>query len=103
MDITAILKELYQERELLDQAIVTLERAQVSTYRRRGRPPKWLERARSEKQDSPAAGTGPRRSARQSVSKRKSARDAEGAASAGASNGGDGVLEKSSRANGLIS
>ena len=48
MDVTAILKELYRERDLLDQAISTLERAEAGTYRRRGRPPKWLTRVRQE-------------------------------------------------------
>ena len=89
MDITAILKELYQERELLDQAIVTLERAQASTYRRRGRPPKWLERARSEKPDSRAMTGTVRDGAGQRVSKRKTRHAvAESAANTVAKNGG---------------
>ena len=51
MDVKSILKDLYQERDLLNQAIATLERAQAATYRRRGRPPKWLTKARQEGAD----------------------------------------------------
>lgn len=48
MDVDANLKELYDELDLLDQAIAALERAQAGSYRRRGRPPKWLQKARAE-------------------------------------------------------
>jgi len=42
MDITKILEELRQEREQIDEAILTLERLVQGRGRRRGRPPAWL-------------------------------------------------------------
>ncbi len=51
MDVHAILKELHQERELLNQAIVTLEILAHGKGKRRGRPPRWLREAR---QDNPS-------------------------------------------------
>jgi len=42
MDLTRILAELRQEREQLEQAILTMERLAHSHGRRRGRPPAWL-------------------------------------------------------------
>jgi hypothetical protein len=42
MDINAILTELRQEREQLEEAILALERMQRSAGKRRGRPPAWL-------------------------------------------------------------
>jgi hypothetical protein len=42
MDITKILEELRQEREQVDEAILTLERLVRGRGRRRGRPPAWL-------------------------------------------------------------
>ena len=42
MDVHAVLKALHQERELLDQAIVTLEILARGKGKRRGRPPRWL-------------------------------------------------------------
>ena len=59
MDIAAVLKELYQERDLLDQAILSLERAQVRDHRRRGRPPKWLTNLRGEVEAASAAPANP--------------------------------------------
>jgi hypothetical protein len=48
MDVSSILKELYRERELIDQAIASLERAQAGSHKRRGRPPKWLANLRGQ-------------------------------------------------------
>ena len=45
MDVDAMLKALYQERELLSQAIVSLENL-VRGKKRRGRPPRWLREGR---------------------------------------------------------
>ena len=42
MDVTKILEELKQEREQIDEAILTLERLARGRGRRRGRPPSWL-------------------------------------------------------------
>lgn len=42
MDVTKILAELRQEREQLEEAIISLERLARGRGRRRGRPPAWL-------------------------------------------------------------
>ncbi len=42
MDVNRILTELRTERELIDEAIMTLERLARGRGKRRGRPPKWL-------------------------------------------------------------
>jgi len=47
MDITKILDELRQEREQIDEAILTLERLVQGRGRRRGRPPAWLAEIRN--------------------------------------------------------
>ena len=47
MDVDGMLKALYQERELLSQAIVSLENL-ARGKKRRGRPPRWLREGRSE-------------------------------------------------------
>ena len=48
MDVYAMLKALEQERELLNQAIVTLEILARGKGKRRGRPPRWLCEGREE-------------------------------------------------------
>ena len=48
MDVHAVLKALHQERELLNQAIVTLEILARGKGKRRGRPPRWLREGRRE-------------------------------------------------------
>jgi hypothetical protein len=42
MEVTKILAELRQEREQLEEAILSLERLARGRGRRRGRPPAWL-------------------------------------------------------------
>jgi DNA invertase Pin-like site-specific DNA recombinase len=42
MDVTKILAELRQEREQIEEAIMSLERLARGRGRRRGRPPAWL-------------------------------------------------------------
>ena len=42
MDINKMLTELREERERIDEAILTLERLARSRGQRRGRPPAWL-------------------------------------------------------------
>jgi hypothetical protein len=42
MEITAIVKELMEERELIDRAILSLERIALQRGKRRGRPPAWM-------------------------------------------------------------
>ena len=53
MDVHAVLKELHQERELLNQAIVTLEILARGKGKRRGRPPRWLREAIQEHPSRP--------------------------------------------------
>ena len=42
MDVSKILSELRQEREQIEEAIMSLERLARGRGRRRGRPPAWL-------------------------------------------------------------
>ena len=50
MDVIKMLEELRNEREAIEEAIVTLERLAHGRGRRRGRPPAWLaELKKSEK------------------------------------------------------
>jgi hypothetical protein len=46
VDVTKILEELRQEREQLEEAILSLERLALGRGRRRGRPPAWMTEAR---------------------------------------------------------
>ena len=42
MDVVKMLSELRQEREQIEEAILTLERLARGQGKRRGRPPAWL-------------------------------------------------------------
>jgi hypothetical protein len=42
MDVAKILVELRQEREQIEEAILSLERLARGRGRRRGRPPSWM-------------------------------------------------------------
>jgi hypothetical protein len=42
MDVSKVLAELRQEREQIDEAILSLERLVAGRGRRRGRPPAWM-------------------------------------------------------------
>jgi hypothetical protein len=42
MDVMKMLADLRQEREQLEEAILTLERLARGRGRRRGRPPAWM-------------------------------------------------------------
>ncbi len=46
MDVAKILAELRQEREQIEEAIVSLERLAHGRGRRRGRPPAWMTAAK---------------------------------------------------------
>jgi hypothetical protein len=46
MDVSKILEELRQEREQLEEAILSLERLARGRGRRRGRPPAWMAEAK---------------------------------------------------------
>jgi hypothetical protein len=47
MDFNALLAQLRTEREMLEEAIVALERLARGSGKRRGRPPKWLSAPRA--------------------------------------------------------
>jgi hypothetical protein len=42
MDVTKMLEELRQEREQIEEAILSLERLARGRGKRRGRPPAWM-------------------------------------------------------------
>ncbi len=46
MDVAKILAELRQEREQIEEAIISLERLARGRGKRRGRPPAWLAMAK---------------------------------------------------------
>jgi len=45
MDVNKILTELRQEREQIEDAIISLERLARGRGKRRGRPPAWMKEA----------------------------------------------------------
>jgi hypothetical protein len=47
MDFDALLAQLRTEREMLEEAILALERLARGSGKRRGRPPKWLSEHRA--------------------------------------------------------
>jgi hypothetical protein len=49
MDVNKILFELRQERQQIEEAIISLERLARTRGRRRGRPPAWLSAASAPK------------------------------------------------------
>jgi len=69
MDITKILEELRQEREQLEEAILSLERL-AAGGRRRGRPPAWIAAVR---QKAETEGPAPARAAKPKKPRRKGA------------------------------
>lgn len=46
MDVLKMLADLRQEREQIEEAIITLERLARGRGRRRGRPPAWMTEAK---------------------------------------------------------
>ena len=52
MDVTKILADLRQERQAIEEAILTMERLARGQGRRRGRPPAWMAALKA-KPDSP--------------------------------------------------
>ena len=46
MDVAKMLAELRQEREQIEEAIITLERLASGRGKRRGRPPAWMTAAK---------------------------------------------------------
>lgn len=58
MDISKMLTELKDEREQIEEAILTLERLAQGRGKRRGRPPLWLLEARKRTDAVGAAANG---------------------------------------------
>ncbi len=56
MDVAKILADLRQEREQIEEAILSLERLASGRGRRRGRPPRWMTEAK--KRGRPSVGKG---------------------------------------------
>jgi hypothetical protein len=54
MDIMKMLDELRQEREAIEEAILTLERLANGQGRRRGRPPAWMTALKRKQSEDPA-------------------------------------------------
>jgi hypothetical protein len=71
VDIPNILKELYEDRDRVDQAIAAMERLGATGQRRRGRPPKWLVEARKGVKSDSAGDAITKKSRRQSKRKPK--------------------------------
>lgn len=53
MDVTKMLAELRQEREQIEEAIISLERLARGRGKRRGRPPAWLQEATTKRRGRP--------------------------------------------------
>jgi hypothetical protein len=48
MDVMGIIKELQDERDLVEQAILSIERMAAQRGKRRGRTPEWLKAIENE-------------------------------------------------------
>lgn len=68
MDVTKILAELREERQQIEEAILSLERLARGRGRRRGRPPAWMSSTAT-----PAEAAAPKRRGRPPGSKNKAA------------------------------
>ena len=53
MDVNKILSELRQEREQIEDAIISLERLARGRGKRRGRPPAWMKDATDRRRGRP--------------------------------------------------
>lgn len=53
MDVNKILSELRQEREQIEDAIISLERLARGRGKRRGRPPAWMKEATDRRRGRP--------------------------------------------------
>jgi hypothetical protein len=72
LDVAKILEELKQEKEQLEQAIITLERLAQGRSPRRGRPPAWMSASQE--------GAAPKRRGRPPGSKNKVSTETAGPA-----------------------
>jgi hypothetical protein len=66
MDVSKILAELLEERQQIEEAIISLERLARGRGRRRGRPPSWMSSSANDE-------TQPKRRGRPPGSKNKTA------------------------------
>ncbi len=57
MDVNKILLDLRQEREQIEDAIISLERLARGRGKRRGRPPNWMKQADERKRGRPPGST----------------------------------------------
>jgi hypothetical protein len=57
MDVNKILAELRQEREQIEDAIISLERLARGRGKRRGRPPAWMKDATDRRRGRPKGST----------------------------------------------
>jgi len=55
MDVAKMLAELRQEREQIEEAIISLERLARGRGKRRGRPPAWMADAKKRVKENAAA------------------------------------------------
>jgi len=55
MDVMKILNDLRQEREIIEEAIITLERLARGQGKRRGRPPAWMAALKEKEKQEAAA------------------------------------------------
>jgi hypothetical protein len=62
MDLTTIVKELKEERDILDRTIASLERIAMHRGKRRGRPPAWMSVLQTESKPAPKKRGRPRKS-----------------------------------------
>jgi len=74
MDVNKMIAELRQEREQIEEAILSLERLARGQGKRRGRPPAWLKAA----QGSEVVSAAPKKRGRPPGSKNKPKEDAAG-------------------------
>lgn len=73
MDVNKMIAELRQEREQIEEAILSLERLARGQGKRRGRPPAWLKAAQGE-----PVSAAPKRRGRPPGSKNKPKEEAAG-------------------------
>jgi hypothetical protein len=57
MDVNNILAELRQERERIEEAILSMERLARGRGKRRGRPPAWMKEAEEKRPPGRPQGT----------------------------------------------
>ena len=59
MDVSKVLAELRQERQQLEEAIITLERLARGRGKRRGRPPAWMSKSNGTSNSTSSSASSP--------------------------------------------